>query len=154
MNTSLTTGPVKIQLAYSTEKHLGHWTTARSFEVRARRGSLVLDLRSPQIPEGEIEIRLDLDHSMVKLLVPEDAVIDQWDLEFRGRGRVKETFHEGPRTGRTIKLVGRVNHGEVRVNSGGIAQLSAMFTKEYVQDARRAHRDGDHPTVDDPARTA
>jgi hypothetical protein len=157
MNTSLTTtttGTVKIQAAYSNEKHLGHWTTARSFEVRARRGSVVLDLRSAQIPEGDIELHLDLDHSMVKLLVPEDSVIDQWDLEFTGRGRVKQTFHEGARTGRTIKLAGRVTHGEVRVNSGGIAQLSAMFTKEYVKDARRAHRDGDHPSVDDPARTA
>jgi hypothetical protein len=30
-------------------KKLGHWTTARSFDVRAARGSVVLDLRSPRI---------------------------------------------------------------------------------------------------------
>jgi len=155
MNTSLpTTEPVKIQAFYASEKHLGHWTTARDFEVRARRGSLVLDLRSPHIPDGDIEIALDLDHAMVKLLVPEDAVIDQWDLTWLGRGRVKEAFHGRTGQGRRIRLTGRVKHGEIRVHSGGVAQLSAMFSKEYVEDARRAHRDGGLPTVDDPARTA
>ncbi len=153
MNTSLpTTEPVKIQAFYTAERHLGHWTTARHFEIRARRGSLVLDLRSPQIPEGDIEIALDLDHAMVKLLVPQDAVIDQWDLHWTGRGRVKQAFHERTGQGRTIRLTGQVRHGEIRVNSGGPAQLSAMFTKEYVDDLRRAHRAGDHPVIDDPAR--
>jgi hypothetical protein len=154
MNTTTTEAPVQIQAFYAGEKHLGHWTTARSFEVRARRGAVVLDLRSPQIPDGDIEINLDLDHSMVKLLVPQDSVIDQWNLHWEGRGKVKQTFHEQTGTGRTIHLTGTIRHGEIRVHSGGIAILSAMASKQYVQDVRRAHRDGDFPTVDDPARQA
>ena len=40
-------------------KKLGHWTTAGSFDVRAARGSGVLDLRSPRIEGSDIEIQLD-----------------------------------------------------------------------------------------------
>lgn len=151
-STTTAAAPVQVQAFYTSEKHLGHWTTARTFQVRARRGSIVIDLRSPQIPDGDIDINLDLDHAMVKLLVPHDAVIDQWDLTWLGRGKVKQTFHENTGTGRTIHLTGQIKHGEVRVHSGGIATLSAMATKEYMQDARRAHRDGGYPTIDDPTR--
>ena len=37
---------------------------------------------------------------------------------------------------------------------GGIAMLSAMFSRAYWDDLRRAHKEGVFPTVDDPARTA
>lgn len=82
----------------------------------------------------------------------EDAVIDQWDLAWAGRGKVKQTYHHNPAgAGRRIRLTGRVRTGEVRVASGGIARLSAMASREYLADARRAHAEGGMPTVDDPA---
>lgn len=56
--------------------------------------------------------------------------------------------------GRRIVLTGQVRHGGIRVHRGRIAQLSAMFSREYQADLRRAHREGGFPTVDDPARTA
>ena len=84
----------------------------------------------------------------------EDAVIDQWDLAWTGRGKVKQTCHPRPaRTGRRIRLTGHVRDGEVRVHSGGVAQLSAMRSREYLADARRAHAEGTVPTLDDPARS-
>jgi hypothetical protein len=168
MNTTLPTtdatvstdGVTQIQSHYATTKKLGSWTTSRRFEFRGRRGSAVLDLRSPEIPAGDIELVVDMDHSMLKLLVPEGAVIDHWDLQWTGRGKVKQTFHadsghnaDAGDTGRRIRITGHVKHGEIRVNSGGVAQLSAMFSREYVDDVIRAHRDGDMPTIDDPART-
>ena len=88
----------------------------------------MIDLRSPQIPDGDIEVDLDLDHATITLLVAEDTVIDQWDLAWTGRGKVKQTYHHNPAgTGRRIRLTGQARHGEVRVHSGGIAQLSAML---------------------------
>ncbi|MCO5975025.1 hypothetical protein [Actinoallomurus soli] len=149
------TDTVHVQAHYDTVKRLGHWTTTRDVEVRARRGGVVLDLRSPRIPEGDLEIRVDLDHSMLKLLVPDDAVIDHWDLEWLGRGRVKDA--EGAAVevpGRRIRLTGRVRHCEVRVNRAGVAVLSAMFSREFLADARRAHKEGGTPSVADPARDA
>ena len=162
MNTTLPTtdatvstdGVTRIQSHYATTKKLGSWTSSRRFEFRGRRGSAVLDLRSPEIPAGDIELVVDMDHSMLKLLVPEGAVIDHWDLQWTGRGKVKQTFHANPADpGRRIRITGHIKHGEIRVHSGGVAQLSAMFSREYVDDAIRAHRDGDMPTIDDPART-
>lgn len=145
---------VRIQAHYTRERRLGHWTTARQFEVRARRGLVVLDLRSPQIPEGDIEIRLDADRSALKLLVPEDAVIDHWNLNVVGRGRVKNYQEPEAATGRRIVLTGELRRGEIRIRRGGVAILSAMLTREYVDDVLRANRENIVPTVDDPARTA
>ncbi len=122
--------------------------------MRSHRGHAVLDLRSPQIEADEISVDLDLDHAMLKLLLPEDAVIDDWDLQRSGRGRVKDAEGDRATGGKRIVLTGQMRHGEIRVHRGGIAQLSAMFSREYLADLRRAHRGGGFPTVDDPARTA
>jgi hypothetical protein len=144
---------VHVQAHYSSNRKLGHWTTGRHFEVRAMRGAVVLDLRSPRIPDGDIEIELLADHSMVKLLVPDDAVVDAWDLTVVGRGRVKDGPFEQTPTSRRIKITGQLRHGEVRVRRGGIAVLAAMFTREAVDDFRKANREGTIPTVIDPANT-
>ncbi len=96
---------VKIPANHAVTKRLGNWTTARRFQVRAHRGSAVLDLR----PDAS--------------------------------------------GGRRIVVTGQLRSGEVRVRRGGIAMLSAMFSRAYWDDVRRAHKEGGFPTVDDPART-
>ena len=145
--------PVQIHADHGSARRLGNWTTSRAFQVRARRSRVVIDLRSPQIPDGDIEVGLDLDHATITLLVAEETVIDQWDLAWTGRGKVKQTYHHNPSgAGRQIRLTGQARHGQVRVHSGGIARLSAMSTREYLADARRAH--AGTPTLDDPARSA
>ena len=153
----------RIAAFYTSVKKLGHWTDSRAFEVRARRGYAVLDLRSPRIPEGDIEIEVDLERSALKLLVPEDAVIDQWDLRMVGRGKVKDAQgagqnrdrgHTDAAGGRRIRLVGQVARGEVRIARGGVAVLTAMLSRQFVEDCRRANREGGMPTVHDPAQSA
>ncbi|MEU0936858.1 hypothetical protein [Embleya sp. NPDC005971] len=147
----MTTTPIRIHADHTTTKHLGNWTTGTSFEVRERRAATVLDLRSPRIDAGDIEIRVDLDHAMLKLLVADDAVVEQDGLRWTGRGRVKDAGRPTAAKGRTIRLVGHIDHGEVRIHRGGVAVLSAMFSRAWIEDVRRAHRDGDRPTVADPA---
>jgi hypothetical protein len=133
-------------------KKLGHWTTARSLDVRAARGSVVLDLRSPRMAGSDIEIRLDIDHAAVKLLVPDGAIIDHDDLRRVGRYRVKDWTGISTPGGRRIVLLGEMRNAEVRVHRGGIAILSAMCSREYVADALRARREGRYPSIDDPSR--
>ena len=133
-------------------KKLGHWTTARSLDVRAARGSVVLDLRSPRMAGSDIEIRLDIDHATVKLLVPDGAIIDHDDLRRVGRCRVKDWTGISAPGGRRIVLLGEMRNAEVRVHRGGIAILSAMCSREYVADALRARREGRYPSIDDPSR--
>jgi hypothetical protein len=147
------TETVHVQAHYSTNRKLGHWTTGRRFEVRAMRGAVVLDLRSPEIPQGDIEIELLADHSMIKLLVPDDALVDTWDLDIVGRGRVKDGPFEPSPTSRRVTITGQLRHAEIRVRRSGLAVLAAMFTREAVADVRRAHKDGTIPTVFDPANT-
>jgi hypothetical protein len=147
------TQPVRICGNHTVTKRLGNWSTARQFQVRAHRGHAVLDLRSPQIPAGEIQVDVDLDYATLKLLVADDAVVDDWDLGRIGRGRVKDS--EGPNApgGRRIVVTGQMRHGEIRVHRGGIAVLSAMCSREFLADLRRARREGRTPTVADPAHT-
>jgi hypothetical protein len=119
--------PVRIPANHAVTKRLGNWTTARQFQVRAHHGHAVLDLRSPQIPAGDIEVEVDLDHATLKLLAAADAVVDDWDLQIIGRGRVKDAERPGRPGGRRIVVTGQMRRGEIRVHRGGIAQLSAMF---------------------------
>src|SRR5260370_27894565 len=139
MNTTHTanTAPVRVAANYEVTKRMGNWTTAREFQGSARRGHGVLDLRSPHLEAGQITVDLELDHAMLKLLVPDGAVIDDWDLRRLGRGRVKDTEGRMAADGRRIVLTGQMRHGEIRVHRGGIAQLSAMFSREYLADLRR-----------------
>ncbi|MFB8002337.1 hypothetical protein [Nocardia sp. NPDC056000] len=142
----------RIHTDHGTTKRLGDWTAEKHFEVKARYGSVVIDLRSPLIEgEDEIVVHADLDHAMVKLLVPDDAVIDQSELEWTGRGRVKDFTRPATTSGRVIRLTGAVKSGEFRVHRGGIAVLSALFSREFIEDARKANREGRTPTLVDPA---
>jgi hypothetical protein len=138
-------------------KQLGHWTRARKFDVRASRGSVVLDLRSPQIATGDfeagpIEVRLDIDHAVVKLLVPDGAIVDDGDARRVGRCSVKDWTGTCAPGGRRIVLTGEMRRAEVRIHRGGVAILSAMCSRQYVADALRARREGRFPTIDDPSR--
>ena len=142
---------VRVETFYVSEKKLGHWTEARRIEVRARRASLHLDLRSHRIPEGEIVVHLDAERSTVKLLVPDGAVVDERELELPDRSKVKDIERHVPGNGRRIRLTGRLQHSEIRISRGGMANLSTMFSREFVEEARRAHRDGDHPALPDPS---
>jgi hypothetical protein len=135
-----------------TVKRLGHWTNERQFDVRASRGIVVLDLRSPGIADGDLEISLDIDHAVVKLLVPDGAVIDDADTRRIGRCRVKDWTGIAAPGGRRIVLTGEMRSAEVRVHRSGIAILSAMCSREYLADARQARREGRYPTIDDPSR--
>lgn len=141
----------RIHADHAPVKHLGHWTGATEFEVRARRATVVLDLRSSRISWDEpVTVNVELASAALTLLLPEAVTVDGRDLAFTGRGRVKDAQ---PGTGRTrLLLTGAVADGEIRIRRGGTAQLTAMCSRAYLDDLRRAHRDGALPTVDDPTR--
>ena len=136
-----TAEPVRIRAHNRSVKHLGDWTSARRFDVVASRSSVVLDLLLPEIEPGDIEIHLDVDHSTVKLLVPDGTVIDDGDLRRVGRGRVKDWTGTSAPGGRVVRLVGEMRHGEVRVHRGGVAILSLLASGARRQ-VRAAHRAG------------
>ena len=144
--------PVNIHVDHQSVKKLGRWTSARSVAVRARRSAVVLDLRSPAIEAGDIILDLDLDHSLLKLLVPEGASVDQENLQWEGRGRLKDAYGHPAPGGRRIIVQGHSQSSEIRIHRNGVAILSAMFSREFLNDARNAYRNGTVPTVDDPSR--
>ncbi len=134
--------PVKIRAHGQSVKHLGDWTTARRFDVRASRSFVVLDLLLPEIEPGEIEIDLEIDHATVKLLVPNGTSIDHDDLRRIGRGRLKDWTGTAAPGGRQIKLVGEMRNAEIRVHRGGVAVLSLLASRGHRRQLREAHRAG------------
>ena len=143
----------RLHVDHGVTKRLGRWTSASQFDVRVRSGVLVLDLRSPEVT-GDVEVRLDLCRSTVKLLLAEGDQVDHWGLGWSGRGRVKDDQRPAEPGGRRVRLSGRAENSEVRVHRGGMAALSAMFSRAFVQDLRQARKNGSYPTVDDPTRAA
>ncbi len=138
--------PVQVHARNASVKRLGPWTSARRFEVRASRGSVALDLLLARIEPGDIEITLDIDHSIVKLLVPDGAIVDDSDLRRIGRGRVKDWTGTAAPDGRRIRLLGEMRSAEVRVHRGGVAIMSLLLnrkTRDHVRDAHRESRLGD-----------
>jgi hypothetical protein len=148
--------PVQVAANNTVTKRLGNWTDASRFEVHAHRGKAVVDLRSPRIPAGVVDVAVDLDHAALTLLVADDAVIDDWNLRREGRGQVKDG--QRPTAGGSdaprVVISGDMRQSEIRVQRGGVAIVSAMLSREYLTDLRQAHRAGRLPTLDDPTRTA
>ncbi|MBO8188090.1 hypothetical protein [Streptomyces spirodelae] len=140
----------RVEAFYTSVKRLGHWTRSRTIDVRTRRSSVHLDLRSAQLPDGDIELRLLSERSMLKLLLPQDAVLDETELTLVGRCKIKDRERHVPHHGRVIRLTGTLQRGEIRVARGGVATLSAMFSREFIDDCRTAHRNGTHPVLPDP----
>jgi hypothetical protein len=164
-----TESTVRIRAHNQSIRRMGHWTTARQFNVRASRSAVIIELRSPRIDPGDIEINLDIDHSMVKLLVPDGAIVDDGDLRRVGRCGFVDWSGTPERAGRVIRVLGEMRHSELRVNRGGVAIVSAMLTGEYLADLRNAfrknhitslkgmqdaYREGRWTTIEDPARSA
>lgn len=160
---------VRIRANKESIRRMGHWTTARRFDVRASASSVTIELRSAHIEPGSIEVNLDVDHSMVKLLVPEGAIVDDSDLRRVGRCGLVDWSGKPERGGRVIRVVGEMRRSELRINRGGVAIVSAMLTREYIADLQNAfwknhitslkdmqdaYREGRWTTVEDPGRSA
>jgi hypothetical protein len=142
MTLATSSDAVRVTAHRRSVKKLGAWTTARRFDVRASQSSIVLDLLLPTIEPGDIEIELDIDHSTVKLLVPDGANVVDDDLRRIGRGRIKDWTGTGAPDGRTITLVGELRNAEVRVHRGGVAILSLLLSRRHRNEVRQAHREG------------
>ena len=126
----------RIHADHTVLKHLGDWTADRSFQVRSRKSTVVLDLRAAG--RDEIELLLELDGSTLTLLVADDAPVEHWDLRFAGRGRVKDD--QAPHGTATVRLSGQAAGSRVIVRRGGPAELVSLASLARLREAHRTHR--------------
>ena len=117
-------------------KHLGDWTEDRSFHVRSRNSTVVLDLRAAG--RDEIELLLELDCSTLTLLLADDAAVEHWDLHFAGRGRVKDD--QAPGLPATVRLHGRAADSRVVVRRGGMAELASLTSLARLREVHHIHQ--------------
>ena len=140
--TSITANAEQIRAHHRSVRRLGPWTNARRFDIRASRGSVVLDLLLPELEPGEIAVHLDIDHSTVILLVPDGTNVDHDELRRLGRGRVKDWTGISSPSGPTLRLSGEIRNAEVRIHRGGIAILRLLLSRDSRNQVRRAHEQG------------
>jgi hypothetical protein len=140
--TTITADSERIRAHHCSERKLGAWTSARRFDIRANRGSVLLDLLLPDIESGEITVELDIDHATVILLVPDGAQINDDELRRVGRGRVKDWTGVASPDGRPIRLVGEMRNAEVRIHRGGMAILRLLLSRKHRAQVRQARREG------------
>ena len=81
---------------------------------------------------------LDLQRSVVTLLVTDDASIDQWALRFTARGRVKDAAPACD--GTRIRLRGNACDSQVRVQRAGVAELAGLLSLTRLKEMHRAHQ--------------
>jgi hypothetical protein len=140
--TATTTDIEQLRAHQRSIRKLGAWTTARRFDIRASRGSVVLDLLLPELEPGEVTIDLDIDHSTVILLVPDGTNVDDDELRRIGRGRVKDWTGTPSPDGRTLRLTGEMRKSEVRIHRGGVAILRLLLSHDSRGEVRRARKQG------------
>jgi len=140
--TAITTDSEQIRAHHRSIRRLGAWTSARRFDIRASRGSVLLDLLLPELEPGEITVELDIDRSTVILLVPDGTNVGHDELRRIGRSRVKDWTGVGAPDGRTLRLTGEMRNAEVRIHRGGIAILRLLLSRASRNEVRRAHRQG------------
>lgn len=141
--------PAEIVADHAVLRRLGHWTTAGSVKVRARRSTVLIDLRSPGLAD-DLDVFVQLDHATVTLLVRDHSAVDAHALTWSGRGRVHDEGGAGD-DGR-VRVSGHVHDGQIRVRRAGFAQVTAMLTREYLAELWSSRRTGRYPTIDDPRR--
>jgi hypothetical protein len=126
----------RIHADHTVLKHLGDWTEDRSFHVRSRKSTVVLDLRAAG--RDEIELLLELDGSTLTLLLADDAAVEHWDLHFAGRGRVKDD--QAPDLPATVRLHGRAGNSRVVVRRGGMAELASLASLARLREVHHIHQ--------------
>ena len=136
--TAIATDSEQLRAHHRSIRKLGAWTTARHFDIRASRGSVVLDLLLPELEPGEITVELDIDRSTIILLVPDGTNVDDDDLRRVGRGRVKDWTGTGSAGGPTLRLTGEMRNAEVRIHRGGVAILRLLLSRTSRNEVRRA----------------
>lgn len=126
----------RIHADHTVRKHLGDWTDDRSFHVRSRKSTVVLDLRAAG--RDETDLLLELDGSTLVLLLADDAAVGHWDLHFAGRGRVKDD--QAPTGAATVRLHGRAVGSRVIIRRGGLAELASLASLARLREASHIHQ--------------
>ena len=140
--TAITADSEQVRADHRSIRRLGAWTSARRFDIRASRSSVLLDLLLPELEPGEITVELDIDRSTVILLVPDSTNVDHDELRRVGRSRLKDWTGVCAPDGRTLRLTGEMRNAEVRIHRGGIAILRLLLSRASRNEVRRAHKQG------------
>ncbi len=115
-STALATNPERLRVTFGSVERVGAWQVEKSTAVRVRFGALLLDLREAMLPDGDIELVIDVVFGSLDILVPPGWQIDNQCGALLGS--VDHTARRGaPGERRVLRLRGRVVLGSLSIQT-------------------------------------
>ena len=108
--------PVRLAVSHGAVERLGAWLVPQEVTVELRHGVCALDLRTPTLPSDGVTIAVQARHSVIKVLVPENAAVDLGDVgrhhsQTRDAGARRVTAVSGP----PIVFTGDLHHSVIKI---------------------------------------
>lgn len=108
--------PVRLEASHGKVERLGAWRVPEEVTVELRHSVCVIDLRTATLPPGGVTIDVESRHSVIKVLVSEQASVD---LSGVGRHHSNAVDRRARRVisanGPTIVFTGHIHHGVIKI---------------------------------------
>lgn len=108
--------PVRLAVSHGSVERLGAWQVPSEVTIELRHGVCALDLRTPSLPPGGVTVVVQARHSVIKVLVSEDAAVD---LSGVGRHHGNTVDRRARRvtgiSGPPIVFVGDLHHSVIKI---------------------------------------
>lgn len=111
--------PTTIGGTHARLERTGHWTVPAHLVVTLAYSSLELDLMEAELPGPEILVEVDLTHSRLRVVVPDDIRVVATGLEQNGSRVRIESPDDPPSPRAVIRLTGPMNWGRISVGAPG-----------------------------------
>lgn len=110
------TQPVRLAASHGKVERLGAWRVPEEVTVELRHSVCVIDLRTATLPPGGVTIDVESRHSVIKVLVPDQAAVD---LSGVGRHHSNTVDRRARRVvsanGPAIVFTGHIHHGVIKI---------------------------------------
>ena len=107
---------LRLAVSHGSVERLGAWQVPEEVTIELRHGVCALDLRTPTLPTSGVTIAVQARHSVIKVLVPEDAAVD---LSNVGRHHSQTVDRRARRvtaiSGPPIVFTGDLHHGVIKI---------------------------------------
>lgn len=118
--------PMTINGTHARIRRTGRWEVPAHLIVTMVHSSMVLDLMEADLPGPEIRVDVDLTHSRLRVIVPDDIRIEASGLEQHG-GKVQvEPARDATSPRAVVRLTGRLHWSKVTAVSPGRRRRRAL----------------------------
>ncbi|HEV2346321.1 MAG TPA: DUF1707 domain-containing protein [Actinocrinis sp.] len=108
--------PVRLAVTHGVVERLGAWLVPQEITADLKHSACAIDLRTPALPRDGVTINVTARHSVIKILVASDAVVDLTAVG-RHHAQVKDrgARHVANVSGPPIVFTGALHHSVIKI---------------------------------------